>query len=69
MAETVTDPYGTGWYYYDGTNYVENGDQCAWYFPNTVKLASGAYYNIVVGSLKYLIQADWNLSTSTCSMS
>ena len=67
LAETVTDPYSTGWFYVDSNNnYVENGDQCAWYFPNKL---TGTNYNIVVGSRKYLIQANWNLSTKKCAMS
>jgi hypothetical protein len=70
LAESVTNPYFNGWYYSSSsTGTVENGDQCAWYFPNAVKQASGAYYNIIVNGLYYLIQADWNLSTTTCSMS
>jgi hypothetical protein len=32
-------------------------------------LASGAYYNLVVGGKKYLVQSNWNLSTKTCRMS
>jgi hypothetical protein len=48
---------------------VENGDQCAWYFPNSMTLSNGASYNIIVNNLKYLIQANWNLKTLICSMS
>ena len=66
LAETVTDPYGTGWFYEHGSNFIENGDQCAWYFPGQ---APGTNYNIIVGGLKYLIQANWNLNTKKCAMS
>ena len=66
LAETVTDPNGDGWFYSDGTNSAENGDQCAWYFPVQ---ADGTNYNIVVGDRKYLIQANWNLKTKLCAMS
>ena len=75
LAEAVTDPTGYGWCYSNGQSScftkggVENGDQCAWFFPNPVKLASGAYYNLVVSGKNYLVQANWNLNTKTCSMS
>ena len=75
LAEAVTDPTGYGWCYSNGavdcmsTDGTENGDQCAWYFPGTIKLASGAYYNLVVSGKNYLVQANWNLNTKTCSMS
>jgi hypothetical protein len=69
LAESVTDPLFTGWYYNTGSDYVENGDQCAWSFPGAIKLSSGAYYNIVVAGKNYLIQSNWNLATKTCRMS
>jgi hypothetical protein len=65
IIETVTDPLITAWY---NSNNDENGDVCAWNFPNRV-YSSGYYYNLVVGGLKYLIQANYNLSTGTCTMS
>lgn len=73
LAETVTDPTGGGWCYSGGStssfssSTVENGDQCAWYFPGTTYL-SGYYYNLVVGGSKYYVQANWNLSKKTCTM-
>jgi hypothetical protein len=69
LAESATDPVFTGWYYTTGSDYVENGDQCAWSFPGKIKLSTGAYYNIVVGGKNYLIQSNWNLATKTCRMS
>jgi hypothetical protein len=69
LEETVTDPLVNGWYYSDGTQFIENGDQCAWGFPSLVKLSNGAYYNLVVGGKKYLVQGNWNLSKKACSMS
>ena len=75
LAEAVTDPLLTGWCYSNGQptcssgGAVENGDQCAWYFPNLVKLTSGAYYNLIVGGKNYLVQANWNLNSKACTMS
>ena len=66
LTEAATDPLGTGWY---GYNYIETGDQCAWYFPNSYKLASGASYNLVVSGNKYFVQANWNLNSEACTMS
>ena len=74
LAEAATDPTGGG-YCYSGlstscfsSGAVENGDQCAWYFPNAV--STGTYsYNLVIGTAKYYVQANWNLSKSLCTMS
>ena len=72
LAEACTDPVGTGWCYdsdhpadCNGGGTVENGDQCAWYFPDT---PAGENYNLQVGSLNYLIQANWNLYYGDCLM-
>lgn len=74
LAEAATDPTGGG-YCCSGSNpscfsagAVENGDQCAWYFPGKT-LLNGYYYNLAVETMKYYVQANWNLSTKTCSMS
>jgi hypothetical protein len=69
LEETVTDPLINAWYYSDSTRFVENGDQCAWYFPSALTLSTGAKYNLVVGGKNYYVQANWNLSTKTCRMS
>lgn len=73
LAEAATQPSGGGWCY-SGSNTscfssgaVENADQCAWYFPN-LAYVNGYYYNLVMGTKKYLVQANWNLGTKTCTM-
>ena len=65
LAETVTDPLGTGWY---NSNGDENGDVCAWNFLTTT-YTSGYSYNMVVGGKKYLVQSLPKFSTMTCAMS
>ena len=70
LAETATDPLMNAWYYTStSTGIVENGDQCAWYFPNSTTLSNGAKYNLVVNGTKYYVQANWNLKTLSCTMS
>ena len=51
------------------TGLVENGDQCAWYFPNSTALSNEAQYNLIVNGVKYYVQANWNLKTLACTMS
>ena len=73
LAGAATDPTGFGWCYSGsgsncfGLNAVENVDQCAWYFPEAVKVGSYSY-NLQIGSLKYYIQANWNPSKKACLM-
>ena len=73
FTEAATQPTGGGWCYSGSstscfsTGAVENADQCAWYFPNAV-LTSGYYYNMVIGTKKFLVQSNWNLNTKTCTM-
>ena len=74
LAEAVTDPTGGG-YCYSGSNpscfssgAVENGDQCNGYYANYACL-NGYCYNLVAGNMRYLVQANWNLITKTCSLS
>jgi len=73
LAEAATDPTGGGWCY-SGTSTscfssgtVENADQCAWYFPSKT-LLNGYYYNLAMGTQKFLVQSNWNLGTKTCTM-
>ena len=74
LAEAATDPTGSGWCYSGSdtgcfvANAVENCDQCAWDFPN-VTIISNYRYNLQVGSRKYLVQSNWNLTTKNCTMS
>ena len=56
LEETVTDPALNAWYDKSG---AENGDKCAWTFGTTTSLSGGAKYNMILGSLKYLIQQNW----------
>lgn len=69
VAETATDADIHAWYYDDGTNFIENGDQCAWYFPDyQTDPDTGALYNIYVDSMYFYIQAIWNLQANDCTM-
>ena len=38
---------------------AENADKCAWTFGPVYRLSSGAYYNLFLGGLYYLIQRNW----------
>jgi len=62
--ETATDPLLNAWY---NSNGEENGDVCAWNFVNRVYSGS-YYYSLVVGSMKYYVQANYNLGSQTCTM-
>jgi hypothetical protein len=64
LMETATDPLLNAWY---NSNGEENGDVCAWNFVNRVYSGS-YYYNLVVGSMKYYVQANYNLGSQTCTM-
>jgi Phosphate-induced protein 1 conserved region len=65
LMETATDPLLDAWFDASGN---ENGDACAWNFVDSV--SDGDYnYNLVVGNLKYYVQANYNLGSQTCTMS
>jgi hypothetical protein len=66
LAETVSDPNLNAWYDSQGN---ENADKCAWTFGSETRLSNGAYYNIVVNGVKYLIQQLWKYPAQTCGMS
>jgi Phosphate-induced protein 1 conserved region len=67
LEEAVTDPNLNAWY---DTRGQENADKCAWTFGAVTKLPSGAYYNMTLGSRKFLIQRNWvNASGGYCSLS
>ena len=71
IIETVTDPNINAWF---NSNGDENGDVCAWNFLNRTWIydnTTNSYYsfNLVVGGLKYLVQANYNLNTQNCTMS
>ena len=56
LEEAATDPQLSAWYDSAGN---ENGDKCAWNFGTTSTLASGAKYNMTLGSRNFLIQQNW----------
>lgn len=67
LEEATTDPQLNAWY--DASGY-ENSDKCAWTFGGLTQLSSGAYYNVTVGGLPYLIQQNWvNVAPGYCAMS
>jgi hypothetical protein len=67
LTEAATDPDGGGWY--DG-NDDENADKCSWTFGTTLKLPSGAKYNVTLGPRKFLIQRNWvNAGGGYCAQS
>jgi hypothetical protein len=68
MAKTVTDPVSSAWYYYSPGVFVENAEQCSWYFANFLQRPNGAYYNMYGGGYNYLIQTNWNLNSQRCTM-
>jgi hypothetical protein len=62
--ESVTDPYGTGWY--EG-NYNEDGDKCVWTFGTPLgQTPSGAAYNQVINGHDYYLQQEWNNASNGC---
>jgi len=68
IAKTASNPLLDGWYYSEHDVYVENADQCSWYFTNANQMWSGAYYNTYIGGRYYLVQSNWNPRTESCSV-
>ncbi|HNG28952.1 MAG TPA: hypothetical protein PK012_04470 [Blastocatellia bacterium] len=67
LEEAVTDPDLNAWYDSGG---AENADKCAWTFGGgQAQLASGAWYNVTLGTRKYLIQRNLQASDNKCYMS
>ncbi len=67
LEEAVTDPDLNAWYDSRG---MENADKCAWTFGSVYLLPNGAYANMVLGGLNYLIQRNWvNASGGYCATS
>lgn len=54
LAETITDPQGTGWIDKNGQ---EIGDKCAWMFADPVSLAEGSMWQV---------QELWSNSAGAC---
>ncbi|CAF1416494.1 unnamed protein product [Rotaria magnacalcarata] len=63
--EATTDPFLNAWFDLNGE---ENADKCAWTFGNLMTSSNGAYYNMIVGGVQFLIQQNWNLSIQNCSL-
>jgi hypothetical protein len=68
IAKAATDPFLNAWYYSSIGIFVENTDQCSWYFPDVSQMSTGAYYNMYVGGRFYLVQSNWNLNTKSCTI-
>jgi hypothetical protein len=54
--EATSDPDLNAWYFASGQ---ENGDKCAYTYGATHPVGNGSDYNIMLGSMKYLIQQNW----------
>jgi hypothetical protein len=64
IAEVITDPLGTAWYFTSTEDEV--ADQCQWVF-GSYKQTNGRYYSEIMGSYKFMIQTLWNKNTQVCS--
>ena len=56
LFESATDADLNAWYATDGE---ENGDLCAWRFPDTYTTSNGARANVSVDNSDFLIQGMW----------
>ncbi|HZT60159.1 MAG TPA: hypothetical protein VFA21_16245 [Pyrinomonadaceae bacterium] len=64
LEEATTDPDLNAWYDSNGS---ENADKCAWTFgSHQTQLASGAWYNVTLGTRHFLIQRNLAASDSKC---
>ncbi|CAF4260945.1 unnamed protein product [Rotaria socialis] len=63
--EATTDPFMNAWF---DSNGEENADKCAWTFGKLMRSSNGAYYNMIVGGVQFLIQQNWNLFIQNCSL-
>ncbi|MDX6513772.1 MAG: large repetitive protein [Gaiellaceae bacterium] len=61
--ESITDPYGTGWY---DANGQENGDLCAWQMGAQLGWTATGAYNQVIGKGKYWLQQEWSNAGGGC---
>ena len=64
LEEATTDPQLNAWYDASG---AENADKCAWTFgSHQQQMASnGAYYNLTLGGLNFLVQRNLAASNGT----
>lgn len=64
LEEATSDPHLNAWYDSAGS---ENADKCAWTFGSgQMLLPSGAYYNMSVGGLNFLVQRNLDASDNKC---
>jgi hypothetical protein len=64
LEETNTDPHLNAWYDSSG---AENADKCAWTFgQNLTLLPSGAYYNMTLNGLNFLVQRNLSALDNKC---
>jgi hypothetical protein len=64
LEEANTDPDLNAWYDSSG---AENADKCAWTFGSGQKLLpSGAYYNMTLGGLNFLVQRNLSAADNKC---
>ncbi|MBS1857322.1 MAG: hypothetical protein JST11_18285 [Acidobacteria bacterium] len=64
LEETNTDPRLNAWYDSSG---AENADKCAWTFGQNLKVAAnGAYYNMTLNGLNFLIQRNLAATDNKC---
>jgi coproporphyrinogen III oxidase len=67
LEEAITDPNLNAYYDSSGN---ENADKCAWTFGQAqTLLPSGAYYNMTVAGLHFLVQRNLDRSDSKCYVS
>jgi len=67
IIETASDPHPpTGWINDNEQDTSENGDKCANKYENLASFGNGAFYNVIVGTTKYIIQPNYNVDTNTC---
>lgn len=57
LAEVITDPDFTAWW--EGSNYNEVGDVCAWNYGYTWSTNNGALANSRIGNRDYMLQTIW----------
>lgn len=67
FSETVTDPDLNAWFDSSGQ---ENADKCAYTYGSTFNTGNGAFANVNLGGLSFLIQQNWvNDRGGYCGMS
>jgi hypothetical protein len=66
VEEAASDPELNAWY---DTRGNENADKCAWTFGSTQTAGNGAYYNMTLSGVHFLIQQNWvNASGGYCAL-